>query len=120
MNHGLSKLLFVLFLSFCVHCLADCNCSDDGMRFISCPKTYVKPDQIDFYDNGIFVEVNGMIMQTESLSSDAQGIFFVNARERDCGIGQWKCNKRRVTGVYCNACNWAWETICYACGKDRK
>jgi hypothetical protein len=98
--------------------MADCNCPDDSVRFISCPKTYVKPDQIDFYENAIFVEVNGMMIQTESLNTDAQGIFFVNARS-DCGLGQWKCDKELRRGFYCNACNLAWESRCYACGNKR-
>jgi hypothetical protein len=119
MKHGLYKLFFILFVAFCANCLADCNCPEGGVRFIPCPKTYVKPNQIDFHENAIFVQINDMIIQTESLNTDVEGIFFVNVSERDCGFAQWKCNKKVGPGLYCNACNWPWDNRCYLCRNKR-
>jgi hypothetical protein len=120
MKHSLCKLLFLLFISLWVNCFADCNCPEDGPRFIACPKTYVTFDQIAFYENGIFVQVNDCIIQTKSLSTDAQGIFFENTRDNGCGPSQWKCEKRDSRGMICNTCNWEWNYRCQSCGKEKK
>ena len=119
MKHRLYKLLFMLLISFCANCSAGCNCSDAETSFIECPKTYVTPEQIDFYENGIFVRINDFIIQTESLSTDAHGIFFTNARD-GCGPSQWRCTKKDSRGMVCNTCNWDFNYSCSYCGKEKK
>jgi hypothetical protein len=89
------------------------------MHFIPCTKTYVTPEQIVFHENAIFVQVNGMVMQTQSISVDEQGIFFADARDGDCGAMQWKCVKPIVPGIPCDRCNWIWHSWCTNCGKSR-
>jgi hypothetical protein len=116
MKYCLVKLLCVLLIAFCINCSADCNCSDSDIRFIPCHKTYVMPEQINFYEKAIFVQIEDVIIQTESLGMDTQGIFFANIVERDCGLAQWRCLNRIGQGLYCNACNWTWDDTCYACG----
>ncbi len=117
MKHYFSKLFFLFIISLCANCLADC--SDHGLRFVPCPKTYVLPDQIEIHEHAIFVQIHDLIIQAESLKTDAQGLFFESAKDDDCGFSQWRCNNRIGRGLACNACNWAWEKTCYACGGKR-
>ena len=119
MKHCFSKLLFILVVLFCVNCSADCNCPQDEMRFIPCPKTYVKPDQVDFYENAIFVQINDVIIQAESLSTDDQGIFFFKVKEKECGVSQWKCTNKGARGMPCDTCNWTWNSTCSVCGEGK-
>jgi hypothetical protein len=119
MKHSLYKLLFVLLISFSVNCSADSNCPEAEPRFIACPKTYVTPEQVEFYENGIFVQINDFIIQTESISADAHGIYFLNARD-GCGPSQWRCLKRDDRGMQCNTCNWDWNYTCCQCRKEKK
>jgi hypothetical protein len=120
MRHRLFKLFFVLLVSVCVNCSADCDCAQSEIRFVDCPKTYVTPEQIQFYENGIFVRMNDVVIQTESLSTDEEGIFFSNARDDGCGPYQWKCERRDSNGMICNTCNWDWNYTCSYCRKDKK
>ncbi len=119
MRHSFFKLLFLLLISYCVNCSADCNCSPAEIRFVACPKTYVNPEQIDFCENGIFVRINDFIIQTESISTDAQGLFFTNARD-GCGPSQWKCLRTDTRGMVCNTCNWDWNSTCSYCRKEKR
>lgn len=120
MRYLLCKLLILSFIALGANCFADCNSSENTVSFTSCPKTYVSPDQIDFYENGIFVRINDCIIQTESLIADARGIFFHNMRNDGCGPSQWKCEKLDNRGMPCNTCNWDWNYTCYVCYKDKK
>ena len=120
MKDSLSKLLFMLLISFCVNCSAECDSSHAEIHFITCPKTYVIPDQIDFHENGIFVRIHDFIIQTESLSTDAKGIFFENIKSNGCGPSQWKCKRRLDRGMICETCNWTWNFTCSYCGKEKK
>jgi hypothetical protein len=119
MKHSLSKLLFVLFISLYINCSADCDCAQEEIRFSRCPKTYVLPEQIDFNENIIFVRVHETTMQTESLHTDAHGIFFENVRVKECGISQWLCLKTDTRGMVCETCNWVWNNWCFNCRKER-
>jgi hypothetical protein len=120
MKNCLFKLLFIVCISSFVNCSADCDCPRDEIRFIACPKTYVKPDQIQFHENGIFVQINDMIIETESLSTDTQGIFILTTRKR-CGPSQWKCIRPipSANGMPCETCNWTWNVTCYGCGERK-
>ena len=115
MKQHLSKLLFILVTSFCVNCSAN-----DEIHFVACPKTYVSPEQIDFCENGIFVRINDIVIQTETLSTDAQGVFFANARDDGCGPSQWKCKRTDSRGMVCNTCNWEWNYTCSSCRNEKK
>jgi len=114
------SMLFVFLALFSINCSADCNCSRAEIRFVECPKTYVHPEQINFFENGIFVQINNVVLQTESLSTDGLGIFFVNARDDGCGPSQWKCTRPGARGMPCNTCNWDWNYTCCYCGKDKR
>lgn len=112
--------LFVLLLPLCWgNCFANCRCPEDEIRFIPCPKTYTTPDQVILHENGIFVRMNDCILQAESLSTDAQGIFFENVKDVECGAMQWKCKKPIYADIPCNTCNWIWYNNCLTCGKAR-
>ncbi len=116
MKFRILQLLSSLFILLCVNCFAD-FCADE--KFISCPKTYVAPDQIVFHENAIFVQVNNIIMETQSINADEKGLFFANAKKGDCGPMQWKCTKELSRGVSCNTCNWNWNIWCNFCEKAR-
>ncbi len=118
MKRKLSKRLFLLLLSFCINSWAGCDCPQDITNFIPCPKTYVNPEQIDLRENGIFVLVNDVILQTEGLRTDAQGIYIMTVRD-GCGPSQWKCIKRNRRDMVCNTCNWDWNYTCSSCGRDK-
>jgi hypothetical protein len=120
MKRCLSTLPFLMFVALWISSFADSPCSECETRFIDCPKTYVTPDQIDIHENGIFVRVNDLIIQTQSLQTDTQGIFFTNAKKDDCGMYQWKCTRSDGRGMPCNTCNWDWNYTCSNCGKDKK
>ncbi len=119
MEHHLSKLLFVILSSLSIYSYAGCNRCGDQAHFVSCPKTYIASDQIDFHENSIFVKINDVVLQTQSLNTDDDGIYFENVRDSDCGFAQWKCDKSLGRGLTCNACNWIWDNDCYACGQDK-
>lgn len=117
----LFKLFFLVSISFCMNSFADCSHPGAEKRFMPCPKTYIQPDQISISENAIFVQIHDVIIQTESLSSDEQGIYFANAYDEDCGLMQWKCTKRLDWPPYgpCNTCNWIWYNNCTFCKKFR-
>jgi hypothetical protein len=117
MKYSLFKLFSWLFIFFCANCLADCCNHDSG--FVACPKTYIEPDQILFRENAIFLQIADMLIQTESIKTDDQGIFFETINEEECGRMQWKCIKFIREGVRCNTCNWVWEGLCGTCWKWR-
>lgn len=119
MKHHLLKLLFVTVSSFSIYSYADCDGCGDQVHFVSCPKTYVTSDQIDFYENFIFVKINNVIVQTQGLQTDANGIYFEKVRDSDCGFYEWKCTKLSGRGKACNTCNSIWDSTCYACGKEK-
>ena len=114
MKHRLCALFFIFLITFCVS-----GSANEQSHFIPCPKTYVSPEQIDFCENGIFVQVNDCIIQTETLCSDAQGIFFANARDDGCGPSQWRCVRKDSRGMVCNTCNWDWNYTCSNCGEPK-
>ncbi|MGC1879092.1 MAG: hypothetical protein WA678_06935 [Rhabdochlamydiaceae bacterium] len=118
MKHSLSKVLFMVLICFCVNCSADCHCSHAEIRFVACPKTYVNAEQIAFYENGIFVQIDDFTLQTESLSTDAQGIFFENVKD-GCGPSQWRCKRPDANEIPCNTCNWDWNITCTRCKWER-
>lgn len=118
MRHYFFKLLFVICISLWANCFADCNCPKP-LTFIDCPKTYVASEQISFYGDEIFVQVNDFVIQTETLSTDDRGIFFKNVRDEECGWMQWKCTKKIFDNVPCDTCNWIWYNNCVTCGKAR-
>lgn len=120
MKHIFFNVLCMLLVSFCVNCSAECCSSCAEIHFIDCPKTYVHPRQIDFFDNGIFVRINDCILQTEKIGTDAEGIFFSNVRNIDCGPLQWLCRNPDSRGMTCDTCNWDWNYSCYVCGKEKK
>ena len=120
MKYSLSKLLFVLFISLYINCSADCHCPQQEIRFFPCPKTYVQAEQIDFNKNAIFVQVHEIIMQTDSLHTDAHGIFFENVRLKECGQSQWLCLEKDARGMVCETCNWTWNNWCFNCHKERR
>lgn len=117
MKHCLAKLFFVLCVLFSTNCAADCNCSNEEMSFVPCPKTYVQPDQIDLYDGAIFVKINEAILQTKGLHSDAEGLFFEMIKGPKCHLWEWKCEKYVGRRERCNTCNWAWVHTCRKCKK---
>ncbi len=116
MKSNIFQLLSLLFVILCVNSFADC--SKHG-NFVPCPKTYVTPDQILFHENAIFVQVNDIIMETQSINADEKGLFFANAKGGGCGPMQWKCTKELSRGVPCNTCNWNWNIWCNYCQKER-
>lgn len=109
-NSHASKLL-ILFVLLWINCFSDCSRLDAEWHYISCPKTYIRSDQIDICENGIFVRIHDFIIQTEYLRSDAHGIFIENISADGCGPSQWRC-KRVDRGVICNTCNWDWNYTC--------
>lgn len=119
MKRCISRLFFLLIVVFSMNCFADCICQDENAHFVACPKTYVTPDQIDFHENKIFVRINGVIIQTESLSTDTQGIFFSTSLSDGCGPSQWRCRKRLDRDMVCNTCNWDWNYRCSYCNRDK-
>lgn len=96
-----------------------CNCPENGAQFVSCPKTYVTPEQIDFHENRIFVQINDLIVQTKSLLTDTQGIYITTVRD-GCGPTQWRCFKRDTRGMVCDTCNWDWNYTCSRCEKPKR
>ena len=114
-------LSFLLCVSLWINCFADCPCSKGKgkVRFSECPKTYVTPDQIDLHEDGIFVRINDRIVQTESLSTDTQGVYFQNVKD-GCGPSQWRCFRVLSNGMVCETCNWDWNYSCSYCGKDKR
>lgn len=115
-----SMLLLVLVFALWLNCFADCRCSEPELKFVPCPKTYVRPDQIDIRENAIFVQVHDYILQAEYLNSDAQGIFFEKVTADGCGPSKWKCTRTLDNGLVCNTCNWDWNSSCSYCHKDKK
>jgi hypothetical protein len=118
MNRNLSRLLFILFIALGVNCFAECNCPKPP-TFIDCPKTYITPNQVAFSESEIFVQIDHCILQTESISADAQGIYFKNVRD-GCGPSQWRCKRVDDNGMVCDTCNWEWNYTCSRCKKDKK
>jgi hypothetical protein len=90
------------------------SCEQTESMFIPCNKTYVNPEQIEFLDNQIFIQIDDVIFRTSGIRSDAAGFYFEDA-ERECGYLQRPCPRS-----YCNACNFIWDSVCYLCGKKLK
>lgn len=91
----------------------------DEVNFVSCPKTYVEPHQIAFYENGIFIQINDLTLETDSINTDGDGLYFERIRDDGCGYMQWKCDKEIRKGVACNTCNWIWHSACTTCRRLR-
>jgi hypothetical protein len=121
MKSSYASKLLILFVSLWINCFADCGCPDAELHFISCPKTYVVSDQIDICENGIFVQIDDFIFQTEYLRSDGHGIFFQNiiVSADGCGPAQWRCTKTLRNGMTCETCNWDWNYRCSSCKQEK-
>lgn len=123
MRHFLFKLLFIFFISSCINCSSDCQCSKDEIRFIPCSKTYVKPDYVDLCNNAIYVQIGDERIQTESLNTDALGFFIETVRAKKCGYMEWKCTRpvqQGEGGMLCETCNYSWNYYCNGCGGEKR
>lgn len=91
--------------------------SDDFTDFfevVSCTKTYVSPEQVNFIENHIVVELEpNMMFLTNALYQDGGGIFIAaKSKEGKDGCSRWeyKCTK-------CGTCNRFLNDYCISCGK---
>lgn len=80
---------------------ADCSCEQE--------KAYVKPEQVVFEENAIFIILHDLILETDAIYSDAQGFYFtVDQEKRDCKSPDWWC-------AFCKQCNAYWYSRCPKC-----
>jgi len=85
-----------------------CPCK---VEIVSCPKTYVSPSQVAFFEGQIFINMNDYVFPVPQLFSDQGGLFFTAyASRNDCAALQGKCWN-------CGKCNWIWTKKCQ-CGAD--
>ncbi len=73
--------LFVIVLLFSQTTMAfarSCCNNDASNNFQPCEKIYVQPEQVVMSSKGIFVKLDDQWFQTETLLSDAVGIFIQN------------------------------------------
>jgi hypothetical protein len=121
MQNSYVSMLLMLLISLWMNCFADCSCSGTELDFISCPKTYIRSDQVDICEKGIFVKIHDFVFQTEYLKSDLDGVFFENIIGADgCGPSQWRCLRVLDRGMICNTCNWDWNYKCSYCQKNKR
>jgi|GEM_PF-3317229 len=108
----LFTLLFsFLFVMICVH--ADIPCCHEDDEFHSCEKTYVLAENIDFFENRIFIVMDKQIFQTSSIFSDLKGIYFKDfKRQGICEDRHWECSR-------CHFCTHDYYFYCDACKQKR-
>lgn len=95
------KACLVLFLALSIRVFSECSCEN--------LKTYVRPEQILFGVRDIYIDMNGQLVQTDAIHSDAEGLYIIADEEkRDCKSPDWWC-------VYCKQCNAYWYSRCPKC-----
>lgn len=98
-------ILCVLFVClFKGNLVAECS---DSVAFVSCEKTYISHDQIEFFKNRIFVKIENFVISTSAIYVDQNGYYFKDFQS-DCEGGEWKC-------IHCETCNPYWNTLCKKC-----
>jgi hypothetical protein len=89
-------------------------CESSQNVFMPCNKTYVNSEQIGFFNNEIFIQMDDVVFRTSGIHSDADGIYFEDAKD-DCGFLQKPCPR-----FGCPGCNFPWDKNCHLCGKKLK
>jgi hypothetical protein len=97
-ENEMRKIFMILSLCFVV------NASATTANFLE-EKIYVSSNNILIGDNGIFVKLDGQIVQVQMISYDSQGIFIEP-------IKAWKC-------PYCGRDYPAYEDECPICQKKK-
>lgn len=83
----------------------------EELRFDSCEKIYVHPNQISISEQGIFVYVGNEWLAAESLHADASGVYAGVSAD----LWTWKCSYSD-----CGATNSAFSpNKCSSCGRPR-
>lgn len=93
--------IWVAFLLACSAVFADCFCKAE--------KAYVKPEQVAFEENAILINLHDLVLETNAIYSDKQGLYFIVDQEnRDCKSPDWWC-------AFCKQCNAYWYSRCPKC-----
>lgn len=105
-----SFFLGIMCSVFSIFLLADNSYSGE---IVSCPKTYVRMDQLDLIEDKIFVRTESSVLQIPALHSDQVGLFFESRYKYDnCGGLEKAC---RVCGL----CIWRWSSLCRGCNEPQ-
>jgi len=87
----------------------------ETVEFVSCPKTYIGPDQVAFVENQMVIRFSdGAAFLTNAIYQDAEGIFITSRskQNRPCYFWEWIC-------PCCEACNGMTRQTCKYCGHGR-
>ncbi len=100
-----NRLLFCFFFLFAGSSFEACE-SD---AFYPCEKSYVEMDQIQFTQEGIYVQLQNKSVLTSTLHTDSRGLYFVDfKRQGSCPQGKWECQ-------VCHYCNPNYTLYCGIC-----
>ncbi len=103
------KLLRTIAVLFCVVSSAIYACPEED-EAKNAEKVYVGADQIQYFDNKIYVLIEKEILETPALFSDERGYYVIlAAKSGNCAWYEWKCTRCG----YCNLRGIDWE--CKSC-----
>lgn len=108
MKMKLSRMLGLLIFSMGSAYTAEPISTASASDFISCPKTYVSPEQITCSAHGIFVQTNNTWFKTDAIFHDENGTFIISYNNE--WSFYWTCPKCKYGG------NTAIDRACRNCG----
>jgi len=77
-------------------------------------KNYVNPKNVTIADNGIFVNLDGLMITVNDIAYDEQGMYISSENLNNEDKQAWICQNDD-----CLTHNWSWRTTCYKCGTSR-
>lgn len=93
--------LMALALLFLVPKIGFADCNSDKDVFVPCEKTYFLPNQVAIAQEGFFVNLNDVWIQTDALFSDSTGMFIVSKKDANVDY----CPQGHPTCKGCSLCH---------------
>ncbi len=103
-----------ILLGCCVWCNLFClNASVRDAEWTRCEKAYVKPAEIHFVENDIFIHLgDNQWIQAEAISTDSAGLFVSSFKPVDGVWFSWTCGN-------CGKNNEGYRDCCKKCAASR-
>lgn len=84
-----SLSLFRLIIAYVILCFTNIAAYEspcNHVEFEAYPKTYVRPEQVEFFENLIFIRFSDdLILPTEAICSDTEGLYIISVSKSSCG-----------------------------------